>query len=239
MYNKKILLVERQDDERGILKKILTNSSFEVLDFSDSMGAIQWVMENGNPKLLILEEFAVPLNGWQTMDYMRSELKKDHPTLIVLDADTKTSNKKLQGYLRKPYSDKTLVEIQSFLDNLKTPDEIEELSKAYSLDYLIDLSDGNKEFISESLELFKDSVSERITALQAAIDQQQFGEVRKIAHSIKPSFHMLLNHKGKELCQALEHCKIDNELSVLVQELKLEYELIQNQITLDSPIEKI
>ncbi|WP_157378245.1 Hpt domain-containing protein [Arenibacter latericius] len=239
MQNKKIILVERQADERAILKTILTDSSFEVLDFSDSMGAIQWVMENGNPNLLILEESSIPLNGLQTMDYMRTELKKEHPTLIALESDTHTTARKLQGFLKKPYSDKTLKEVENFLNDLDIPNEAEKLPKAYSLDYLIDLSDGNKEFISESLALFKVSVSEKLIELETSIDQRHFEEVRKIAHSIKPSFDMLLNQKGKELCQRMEHSKDDEELSALVQELKLEYQLIQNQITVDTPIEKI
>ncbi|NKI26413.1 hypothetical protein HCG49_07550 [Arenibacter sp. 6A1] len=235
MDNKYIILIERQADERAILKKKLVESSFEVVDFDNSMSAIQWVMENGNPKLFILEELSSPLDGWQTLAYLRTELGVKSPVLITIETDTEITAKKSQGFLTKPYSDDTLVKIEEFLYNDQNIKESEEFPKLYSLDYLDELSDGSLEFIMESLALFNDSISEKLTHLQEALDQQEFAEIRTIAHSIKPSFQMLLNDHGKELCQTMEFATKPEELKTLVEELKLEYNRIKKQIALDFP----
>ncbi|SHI42282.1 Response regulator receiver domain-containing protein [Arenibacter nanhaiticus] len=235
MDNKNIILIERQDEERANLKKKLTEDSFEVVDFDNSMSAIQWVMENGNPKLFILEELSSPLDGWKTLDYLRTELGVKTPVLITIETETEIIVKKSQGFLTKPYSDDTLVKIKEFLHQIESIKETDELPKPYSLDYLDELSDGSLEFITESLALFNDSISEKLTQLQEALDQQQFTEIRTIAHSIKPSFQMLLNDHGKELCQSMEFATKPEDLKTLVQELKLEYNRIKKQIAIDFP----
>ncbi len=232
MNNKKIIIVVSNAEERTRIKRILNNSPFVALDFTDSMGAIQWIMENGNPQLLILEESSSPLNGWQTMDYLRTELKMEHPTLIVIDSDTEITNKKLQGFIRKPFSDKTALEIENFLNTVEVKDKNEELVKSYSTEYLEELSEGSKEFVAETLVLFKESVSGRLNDLKIALEQNNFDEARKIAHSIKPSFQMVLNQHGRDLCQSMETAKTE-ELNTLFSELNQEYQLIETQITAD------
>lgn len=239
MNNKNIILVEQQADDRAYLKERLVDNSFEVVDFSDSMSAIQWVIENGNPTLLILEESSSPLNAWQTLDYLRTELKMEHPVLIAIASESLISAKKSQDFLSKPYTEETLVKITEFLHKAEHTNESKELPKPYSLEYLDELSDGSLDFIMESLALFNDSISEKLTQLQEALDQQQFAEIRTIAHSIKPSFQMLLNDHGKELCQTMEFATRPEDLKTLVQELKLEFNRIKKQITLDFPTAQI
>nr|WP_285903367.1 Hpt domain-containing protein [Arenibacter sp. H213] len=87
----------------------------------------------------------------------------------------------------------------------------------------------------ESLALFNTTISKKLIQLQEALDQQQLAEIRSIAHNIKPSFQMILNHVGKELCQTMEHSTSHEELAVLIKELNQEYNLIKNQIELDFP----
>ena len=237
MHNKSIIIVESDAEDRNALKKLLLSESHQVVDFSDSMGVIQWIMENGKPLLLVAEESASPLNGWQTMDYIRAELLLTFPTLIVRSTEAEISNRTMQGVLTKPYSEKTLEEVINFLDSLEIDDDPDETATSYSVDYLKELADGNEEFIIESLLLFKQSVASKLQELQTALDGRELDKVRKIAHSIKPSFQMVLNHNGKDLCQTIEHTEEEAALTSLVHNLNKEFQLINTQITEDYQLE--
>jgi CheY-like chemotaxis protein len=232
--NKYILIVAHQAGERAVLKELLNKSSYEVIDFGNSMAAIQWVKQNGNPLLLIIEAKSAPLNGLQTLDYLRTELAMEHPVLIVIDNkhESFVSDKKMQGYLTKPYTAESVLEIKDFLD--KVPQTEENLSpRVYSLEYLEELGDGDRDIIIESLMIFKESVTLKMEEMQSKLASRNLEEVRKIAHNIKPSFAMLHNKKGKELCNTMMDTAKDLDIPKLVNELQLEFEMIQSQLAAD------
>ncbi len=234
MKNKFILIVADQAAERAALKELLNKSSYEVIDFGNSMAAIKWVKQNGNPLLLIIEAKSTPLNGLQTLDYLRTELASEHPVLIVIDNkhESFVSDKKMQGYITKPYTGESVLEIKDFLD--KVPQSRESLSpRVYSLEYLEELGDGNRDIIVESLMIFKESVTLQMEEMQSKLASRNLVEVRKIAHNIKPSFAMLHNKKGKELCNTIMDTAKDLDIPKLVSELQLEFEMIQGQLAVD------
>lgn len=234
MQNKNILIVVRDTTEREVLKELLGKGSFGVIDFGNSMAAIQWVKQHGNPQLLIIEEKSSPLNGLQAMDYLRTELAMEHPVLIVLDRkhESLVSDKKMQGYLTKPFTEESVVEIRDFLEKVPRPKEVPP-PRHYSLEYLEELGDGNRDIIIESLVIFKESVTLKLEEMQKKLELRDLEEVRKIAHNIKPSFAMLHNQKGRELCNTLMDSAKDLDMPKLVNELKLEFEMIQSQLAMD------
>jgi CheY-like chemotaxis protein/HPt (histidine-containing phosphotransfer) domain-containing protein len=234
VQNKNILVVAHEAAESAVLKELLSKSSYEVIDFGNSMAAIQWVKQHGNPQLLIIEEKSAPLSGLQAMDYLRTELAMEHPVLIVIDRKNEAlvSDKKMQGYLTKPYTKESILEITNFLD--KVPRSKEVLSpRHYSLEYLEELGDGNRDIIIESLMIFKESVTLKLEEMQNRLALRDLEEVRKIAHNIKPSFAMLHNQKGRELCNTMMDSAKDLDMPKLVNELKLEFEIIQSQLAMD------
>ncbi|WP_419213460.1 Hpt domain-containing protein [Maribacter sp. X9] len=230
MGTKKIILVESQAEARNALKELLSKNSFEVIDFNNSMSAIQWIKQNGNPKLLILEEKCTPLNSLQTLDYLDLEIGRQYPCLIIGEPNTDTLKRKLISVLNRPFTDATILKINEFLDSCKKEMESE---KKYSLSYLEKIGGGNYEFIEESIKIFKDSVASRLIEIQEQLDQKNVDEIRKIAHNIKPSFEMISNDKGTELCHLLANAEKYEALPQLVEELKKEFEDVNAQITAD------
>lgn len=59
------------------------------------------------------------------------------------------------------------------------------LQKVTNLDYLIELSKGNKEFVVEMIEIFLAENPEEIASLENAISEQNFEQIKSAAHKMK------------------------------------------------------
>jgi hypothetical protein len=81
--------------------------------------------------------------------------------------------------------------------------------------------------------IFKESVTFKLEEMHSKLSLRDLEEVRKIAHNIKPSFAMLHNQKGMELCNTMMDTAKDLDMPKLVNELKLEFEIIQSQLAMD------
>ena len=108
-------------------------------------------------------------------------------------------------------------------------------SFVYSLDYLKEISDNSTEFIEESLQLFSSSVAKEIGDLYLKIQNNNYEEIRKIAHKIKPFFAMVQNHKGVEICDQITYKAKDGELKNIIDDLYAEFTNIQHALKTDYP----
>ena len=78
-------------------------------------------------------------------------------------------------------------------------------NKPYDLTTIYAISDNNPEYLEKLLLVFTDAVSNDITALKVAADNNNWPEVGQLAHKIKPS----LSHFGitslTDVIRGLEH----------------------------------
>jgi len=219
-----ILLVEKSPDEsRDFIDAVQKlDSKITVILQENSFEAIQY-LQNSIAQVLVIEEEAHPMNALQTSNYLRQELKLDIPIYIS------TFKKQEHPYkLSKPYTTESL----QFLVNLLTEKCLEDHS-LYSLDYLKEISGGNLEFIEESIEIFKSSAKKQLEQLEIAGRENDHDSASKIAHNIKPSFEMLKNKEGAEICNTLTYDLDNHELSTLVTRLKIIFEKIVLQLKKD------
>ena len=61
--------------------------------------------------------------------------------------------------------------------------------KAYNLDQLREIAEGNEEFIVEMVQLFIINTRMVLTDLKAQIEERNSEKVSKLAHSIKPNMN--------------------------------------------------
>ncbi|HEA31383.1 MAG TPA: Hpt domain-containing protein [Leeuwenhoekiella sp.] len=231
MYSRKIVIVNTADEDREILKNLLIKESFEVFDFDNSMTAILWIKKNGAPTILIIEEQATPLDALKTNDYLREELKMKFPILITVEPHSLKSNQNLPGYIVKPFTEDTALRIKDFFEKSVKSFKNEVKMSTFSLQYLEEIYDGNTEMIEESLMIFKNSVVDKLLEIQCFLGHDNYEEVRNVAHNIKPSFEMLNNQKGRELCHKLVHQSKDGEIPQLVEELNKEFRKINSDLS--------
>ncbi|OQD41782.1 histidine phosphotransferase [Croceivirga radicis] len=61
----------------------------------------------------------------------------------------------------------------------------------YSLDKINEMADGDNDFIVSVVTVFLEEVPQDLAALEAAIERQDFEQIRKMAHKIKPNVDLL------------------------------------------------
>lgn len=233
-----ILIVESDAVQFESFSQIALNEKWLLVVCQDGLEAIQWLNDNSSADLLIIEEDASPISGYQIADYIKTELGLALPVIITTGEIPLQQERRMLAYaeavIKKPFSESAVV-----FQIRKTLEKAVEVSPAqndhYSLNYLIDLSGNDKQFIAETLELFSSSINLELQNLKQVLEQKDYLRIREIAHGIKPSFDMLENEKGKGICHVLNTEAKEIEMPYLIDQLNSVYNNINNQLIKDFP----
>jgi two-component system, sensor histidine kinase and response regulator len=106
-------------------------------------------------------------------------------------------------------------------------------TKQLDLDYLLDMSGGDYEFVSEVLATFVESTPSLITDLQNALFQGNAAGAMHAAHTLKGSSRSIGAEPFALLCQEVEHAaRKEDTISCIsaARELPNAYQLLLNEI---------
>ena len=131
------------------------------------------------------------------------------------------------------FDQKEFIKIEQQLTQLIA--EEESLDEVYSLEYLSNLSDGDVDFISQSIRIFIETVHERILIIKERLEQKDYEGIAELAHNIKPSFEMIQNTSGSVICDYLAHNAQPQEIPQKVEALSLEYDRVEAKLKQDFP----
>lgn len=228
--NTTILLVEDNAAERDEFIRLAEDKNWIVQILGSSYEAIQWIKKENEAAVLVISEDAVPLNAYQTFDYIRKELKKELPVAI---AKPGTSGNTAEGYsfLEKPYTANSIKSLKQAVD----PEAVTVDDKIYSLEYLETISGGNQEFLIDCLKTFISSVSGKMNELKVAVATNDLKDIGAIAHNIKPSFEMLENAIAKDICNKLTYEAETSDIPELAAVLNSEFKAIETALKQDFP----
>ncbi len=233
-----VVLVESNLLEREKFNHISLSEGWKLVICEDGLEVIQWLNNNSNADLLIIEENSSPINAYQIADYIKSELGLAMPVIISTAKIPVKQEKRVMDYA-EAFIKKPFVEGAAILQIRKTLEKSIEISPEqndyYSLNYLNELSGGDKQFIQESIELFSATINLELINLREVLNQKDYLRIREIAHGIKPSFEMLENETGRGICHLLNSDAKETEMSSLIEELNLEFINITNQLSKDFP----
>jgi HPt (histidine-containing phosphotransfer) domain-containing protein len=73
-----------------------------------------------------------------------------------------------------------------------------------NLSYILDVADGDEDFIKESISTYLTSIPENITSMIAAVNAHNCELVNFHAHTLKGAFNFVGNGKLAALCDTLE-----------------------------------
>lgn len=223
---KSILIIESSVDETNrFIDVVQSHCDAEVHSFTNSVEAILWLQGN-HAQVVMIEEHSQPMNAQEVMDFIDNELPKPIPVFITVNQLPQPGEEGFY-YIQKPFTYESLHQ----LCNLNI--ECEPKDSLYSLEYLKDVSDGNIEFITGTLELFKTSVNAKLIELDKAEQERNHQRISEIAHAIKPSFEMLLNNEAASLCDKLTYELDPNKVPGQIEELKNIFEEIKEQLESD------
>tara|TARA_R100000935_G_scaffold26341_2_gene46257 strand:- start:523 stop:1281 length:759 start_codon:yes stop_codon:yes gene_type:complete len=233
-----ILIVESNAEECEKISQIALNEKWLLIVCQDGLEAIQWLNDNSTADLLIIEEEASPISGYQIADYIKTELGLALPVIITTGELPAQQELRMLAYaeavIKKPFNEAVVIfQIRKTLE--KAVEVSPEQNDHYSLNYLMDLSGGDKQFISETIQLFSSSINLELQNLKQVLNQKDYLRIREIAHGIKPSFDMLENEKGKGICHVLNSEAKEIEMPYLIEELSLVFKNLNNQLIKDFP----
>ena len=112
--SKRILVIEDTEDNRRILRDLLTNAGFEVLEATDGeKGVAAAVAEN--PDLILMDIQLPVIDGYEATRRIKSDPKSSHIPIIAVTSyalsgdEAKTREAGCDGYIAKPYSPRQIL----------------------------------------------------------------------------------------------------------------------------------
>jgi DNA-binding response OmpR family regulator len=111
---KRILIVEDDDDLRGLVERVFLDRGCEVAVAHDGADGIE-LLHAQPPDLLILDLILPGLDGWAVLEHLRG--RASAPAVVVMSVRTeyesveRASREGVAAYVEKPFSVRELVEV--------------------------------------------------------------------------------------------------------------------------------
>ncbi len=187
----KILLVEDNELNRMVAQNSLQYYNCLVTEAENGLEAIKALKKEDFD--IILMDIQMPeLDGIETTTIIRNELKLKTPIIALTANAFKSEIEKcyaagINDYVTKPFDEDLLIEViyKNLNENYLLKNTKDEL--LYNLNSLYNLSRGNNDFVFKMIEIFIKQTEETIIKINDAIKSNEFSEVSKLIHKIKPS----------------------------------------------------
>lgn len=120
MNKNKILVVDDEPNNQRILTYTLNKAGYECTAIADGENTLRW-LQNNLPDLAILDVSMPGMDGITLLSHIRQDNKFEHLPIIILtgsgDDDERQRAEQLgiQGFLTKPASSKTVLDVVSGL----------------------------------------------------------------------------------------------------------------------------
>ena len=193
LENKKILLVEDNEFNRIVAQNSLSSINCITTEAENGKEALE-ILKNNTFDLILMDIQMPIMDGFETTQFIRNNLKLEIPIIALTANAFKTEIDRckaigMNDYITKPFNEKNLFEtiIKHLNLSNKEGEKINTEVKSYNLTHLISLSKNNPEFVTKMLHIFINQARDIITKTEEAIEQNNFIEVSKLIHKIKPS----------------------------------------------------
>jgi two-component system cell cycle response regulator DivK len=118
---KRILVVEDQEDNRRILRDLLTNAGYEVIEAENGSEALRSVAER-RPDLILMDIQLPVIDGYETTRRLKADpALRDIPVIVITSYALSGDEDKARAagcddYVTKPYSPRqVLAKIRTYL----------------------------------------------------------------------------------------------------------------------------
>jgi two-component system cell cycle response regulator DivK len=114
MTRKRILIVEDTEDNRQILRDLLTNAGFDIVEAHDGQAAVTAASEL-RPDLILMDIQLPILNGYEAIFRIKADAKLQPIPIIAVTSYALSGDQEkakmagCDGYVAKPYSPRQLL----------------------------------------------------------------------------------------------------------------------------------
>lgn len=233
LVNAKILLVEDNEINRLVVRMTLKAYKCQITEAENGKVALD-ILANESFDLILMDLQMPVMDGFETTKAIRNKLKITTPIIaLTANAMKNTIDKCLSigmnSYVIKPFDKKTMLQElsrQILQKNLPTPgltapaNPIEqEPNKLFDLEELQDLSNGNTAFIEKMILLFIDQIPAAVTEMEKHLENQNYREMSRVAHRIKPTLQKMRIHTVKDPIYQIEHLDPERASDSFLHEL--------------------
>lgn len=119
--NKKVLVVEDTDDNRQIVRDLLSTTGYDLIEAVDGIAGVQ-AAKDTRPDLILMDMQLPGMDGYSATRAIKSDESLRHIPIIAVTSyalagdEEKTRAAGCEGYIAKPFSPRVLLKlIRSFL----------------------------------------------------------------------------------------------------------------------------
>ena len=214
-----ILLVEDNDLNQKLAKKVLGDFGFQVTVASNGLLAVDFLQQQDVD--LVLMDLQMPeMDGYQATRAIRKHLNKSVP-IIAMTAHSLVGEKEkclaegMNDYMAKPFKPEELhhkihtayTASQQPQPGASSTPEATSPSGHINLSALQELSGGNKDFEKEIMTLTISILNEESLKLAKALEEKDITGIHKIAHKLKSNMALFKLAQLVEQLEALELIK--------------------------------
>jgi PAS domain S-box-containing protein len=202
----KVLIAEDVEMNQVVIRKQLENLRF-CCDFAFDGLSVLNKLENSKYDLILMDMQMPVLDGLQTIKKIRNNVHSDFYDIPIIAITASITEDAMEfclkagadEYLPKPFDIRELNnKIYKIISKRNKSMEKKTGSSSYkekesliNLDYLHQLSDGDKEFTITMIEYFIENTPGVIESMKQSYDQKDWKALRNIAHKFKPQLNFM------------------------------------------------
>ena len=120
ILNRKVAIVEDDPDLRDLLEAMLKNQRLDVIFCETGEELIEHLKENDTPELILVDLFLPKMSGSELIPILNLRSDRERFKVVIAsgsdDISGKVKNLRADGYLKKPYNSRSIVDsIKAFL----------------------------------------------------------------------------------------------------------------------------
>ncbi|MEP6750175.1 MAG: ATP-binding protein [Bacteroidota bacterium] len=198
----RILVVEDNEMNQLLMKHLLTQWQLSFSIVNSGKKAVDLLKEQVFD--LILMDIQMPeMDGYTAAELIRQQLGLDIP-VVAMTAHVLAGEKEkcisfgMNDYISKPIKEKELIDMITRYIPQNTFSIVEKKNgsnlpgyKNINLQYMQEISNGNKEYEKTVTEQFIESIPTDIAALEKAFDEKDFDTIKYIAHNMKTTVSIM------------------------------------------------
>jgi len=199
----KILIVDDEEYNRLLLRKIFARWMIECREAVNGMDALEQLKDN-HFDLLLMDMRMPEIDGLKTTRFIREEMNikpSEMPVICFSAVSMKTDREELNragvnAYLQKPFTEEMLFTVILSVIKIRTPalnkgnrdDEAKSqiVAGKINLQNLLHLSEGDNQFTRQMLTTFLETTNKGLAEMIDAVKSGQGETVANLAHKMLP-----------------------------------------------------
>jgi len=253
--NMKVLVVDDEEYNRLLFKKILDRWNIKSDQAANGMDAIE-ILKEHRYDLLFMDIRMPGIDGFKVTRFIRDELKIPESEMKVISISAVSVNNEWEKYrqagmnafLQKPFTEEMLLttilslrenSTKLLFENLKDEEkEIASENQKINLKNLFHISGGDEQFVKQMLVSFNNTTSRGLKEMQEAVSSGEWDSVANLAHKMLPpcrhigamELYDLLGKIEKSVSKKTDKKKIESLTKKSLREFDAVNELLKEHI---------